>query len=167
MYQHAKTQDDRLAASREDLEATHRDLESARKSAQTQIDAIEASRHDVEAANAAQARLLSQVKGEIATLIRQAEQRRAAAEKARSDAEAARLRLLATGRAARTVARAAGTPSTAAAVTHASGGTPGVEEHIRSVVETDVGQETLTAAEFAKKHGWKNDPDKVKLLDGK
>jgi cell wall-associated NlpC family hydrolase len=116
----------RLAASREDLEATHRDLESARKSAQTQIDAIEASRHDVEAANAAQARLLSQVKGEIATLIRQAEQRRAAAEKARSDAEAARLRLLATRAPARTVARAAGTPSSAAAVTHAPS-TPGVD----------------------------------------
>ena len=117
----------RLAASRQDLAATQRELESARKSAQTQIGAIEASRQDVEAANTAQAQLLSQVKGEIATLIRQAERRRAAAEKARSDAEAARLRLLATRTPARTAARAAGTPSTAAAATHTPSGTPGID----------------------------------------
>ena len=83
-----------LAASREDLRATKRELESARKTARTHVDAIEASRHDVEAANAAQARLLSNVNGEIATLIKQEQVRQAAAEKARSDAEAARLKLI-------------------------------------------------------------------------
>lgn len=83
-----------LAASRQDLQTTRSELESARKSAQEQIDAIEASRHDVEAANTAQAQLLAQVKGEIATLIKQDQARQAAAEKARSDAEAARLQLI-------------------------------------------------------------------------
>ncbi len=121
---------DRLAASRQDLQATHRELESARKSAQTRIDAIEASRRDVEAANGAQARLLSQVKGEIATLIKQEEARRAAAEKARSDAQAARLHLLAT----RAATRTATAPSTGSAVTGRTSGsqsqpsrTPGVD----------------------------------------
>ena len=113
----------RLAMSRQDLQVTRRELESARKSAQTQIDAIEASRHDVEAANATQARLLSQVKGEIATLIRQEEQRRAAAEKARSDAEMARIRLAAT----RAAARAAANTSTAAAVASAPRAGPGID----------------------------------------
>ena len=87
---------DRLVASRQDLAATETEFEAARKSAQTQVDLIEASRRDVEAANAAQARLLSHVNGEVATLIKQEQARQAAAEKARSDAEAARLHLLAT-----------------------------------------------------------------------
>jgi hypothetical protein len=35
---------------------------------------------------------------------------------------------------------------------------------LRFVVETDAGQETLTEKQFAEKYGWKNDPDKVRLL---
>jgi cell wall-associated NlpC family hydrolase len=110
---------DQLVASRQDLQVRKTELESARKSAQTQIDAIEASRHDVEAANAAQARLLSQVKGEIATLVKQEQARQAAAEKARSDAEVARLHLLAT----RAPARAASDTAPGVAVS----GTPGTD----------------------------------------
>jgi WD40 repeat protein len=42
-------------------------------------------------------------------------------------------------------------------------GSPGIEDDIVYVVETDQGQETLTPAEFAKKYNWKNDPSKVGL----
>ncbi len=87
-----------LTASRQDLQASRTELESARKTAQAQVDAIDKSRADVETADRAQARMLSQVNGEIATLIKQDRARQAAAEKARSDAQAARLHLLATQR---------------------------------------------------------------------
>lgn len=87
-----------LAASRQDLQASRIELESARKTAQAQVDAIDTSRRDVETANRAQAHLLSQVNGELATLIKQDQARQAAAEKARSDAQAARLHLLANQR---------------------------------------------------------------------
>jgi hypothetical protein len=40
-------------------------------------------------------------------------------------------------------------------------GTPGVEEFLRYVVQTDSGQETLAPEEFGKRHGWKNDPQKA------
>jgi hypothetical protein len=30
---------------------------------------------------------------------------------------------------------------------------------------TDGGQETLTPAEFEKKYGWKNDPERARLLE--
>jgi hypothetical protein len=39
-----------------------------------------------------------------------------------------------------------------------------VSRDLRFVVETDAGQETLTEQQFADKCGWKNDPDKVRLL---
>ena len=42
-------------------------------------------------------------------------------------------------------------------------GSPGVENDILYVAETEQGQETITPAEFAKKYGWKNDPSKVTL----
>jgi len=45
-------------------------------------------------------------------------------------------------------------------------GSPGVESEIIYVAQTDQGQETLTPAEFAKRHGWKNDPQKVASLLG-
>ena len=35
------------------------------------------------------------------------------------------------------------------------------------IVQTDQGQETLTPEEFAKKYGWKNDPERVRLVAGK
>jgi hypothetical protein len=43
-------------------------------------------------------------------------------------------------------------------------GTPGAEKELVYVVVTDTGQETLTPAEFAQKYGWKNDPEKVRLI---
>jgi len=44
-------------------------------------------------------------------------------------------------------------------------GSPKIEEHIVYVAGMEDGrQETFTAAEFAKRFGWKNDPEKVKLL---
>ena len=43
---------------------------------------------------------------------------------------------------------------------------PGVEKQLLYIAVTDAGvQETLTYEEFSKKYGWKNDPEKVKLLD--
>ena len=43
-------------------------------------------------------------------------------------------------------------------------GSPGIEKEIVYVVQPEAGpQKVLTPAEFAKKYGWKNDPDKVKL----
>lgn len=109
-----------LVASRQDLQASKSELESARKAAQAKIDTIEASRREVETANAAQARLLSQVKGEIATLVKQEQARQAAAEKARSDAQLARLRLLAK----RAPTRAATGSAPSAAVSRSPGVDP-------------------------------------------
>jgi peptidoglycan hydrolase CwlO-like protein len=109
---------DRLVASRQDLRATRTELDAVRKRAQSHVDVIEASRSEVENANATQAHLLSQVKGEIATLVRQEQARRVAAEQARSDAEVARLRLLASRAPSRTAggsapgATASGAPGT-------------------------------------------------------
>jgi WD40 repeat protein len=40
--------------------------------------------------------------------------------------------------------------------------TPGVEEDLVYVVQTDKGQETLTPEEFARKYHWKNDPNQVR-----
>jgi WD40 repeat protein len=42
-------------------------------------------------------------------------------------------------------------------------GTPGIEEEIVYVAQTDQGQETLTPEEFARKYGWKNDPERVRI----
>jgi WD40 repeat protein/serine/threonine protein kinase len=44
-------------------------------------------------------------------------------------------------------------------------GTPGVEEHLVCVVQTDRGQETLAPEEFTRKYGWRNDPERVRLPD--
>jgi hypothetical protein len=44
-------------------------------------------------------------------------------------------------------------------------GTPGVEAHIVCVVQTDRGQETLAPEEFARRYGWRNDPERVRLPD--
>jgi WD40 repeat protein len=42
-------------------------------------------------------------------------------------------------------------------------GSPGVEQELVYVVETDQGQETLTPQEFTDKYGWENESDKVRL----
>ncbi len=46
-------------------------------------------------------------------------------------------------------------------------GTPAaaVEREIVYVVQTKDGTETLTPAEFAKRFGWKNDPDRVRVTE--
>jgi WD40 repeat protein len=41
---------------------------------------------------------------------------------------------------------------------------PGSKEEPVYVVQTKSGQETLTAEEFARKYGWKNEPDRVRLM---
>jgi hypothetical protein len=38
---------------------------------------------------------------------------------------------------------------------------PRVEDDRIYIVQTDKGQETLTVGEFARRYGWKNEPDKV------
>ena len=45
-------------------------------------------------------------------------------------------------------------------------GTPGAEKDLVYVVQTADGQELLSPAEFAAKHGWKNDPQRVALPAG-
>ena len=45
-------------------------------------------------------------------------------------------------------------------------GSPGVENELVYVVQTDEGQQTLTPAEFAAKYGWKNDPGRVGFHPG-
>ena len=40
-------------------------------------------------------------------------------------------------------------------------GTLGVEKELVYMVQTDIGQETLTPANFASKYGWQNDPARV------
>jgi WD40 repeat protein len=42
-------------------------------------------------------------------------------------------------------------------------GSLGVEKELVYVVQTDAGQEVLAPAEFEKKYGWKNDPQRVRL----
>ena len=39
-----------------------------------------------------------------------------------------------------------------------------VEQEVVYVVQTDQGQEVFSPEEFEKKYGWKNDPEKVRLL---
>jgi WD40 repeat protein len=43
-------------------------------------------------------------------------------------------------------------------------GPPGVEREIVYVAQTAAGQETLSPEDFCNKHGWKNDPQRVRLV---
>jgi cell wall-associated NlpC family hydrolase len=86
---------DQLRASTEDLGLAETRLEAARTAAQHEIATLDTQRRKVEEANARQTQLLSQVQGEIATLIEEERARQAAEEKARSDAEFRRLSLAA------------------------------------------------------------------------
>lgn len=79
----------RLRASREDLGIAEGELEEAEARARGEVESLEASRSEVEAANARQEELLSQVKGELAQLIREEQTRLAAEERARAAAAAA------------------------------------------------------------------------------
>ena len=86
---------DGLRASREDLKIAESSLEVARNKAQHEVEALDSKRRDIENANEKQAGLLAQVKGEVATLVREEQARQAAAEKARSDERLRQLRLAA------------------------------------------------------------------------
>ena len=45
-------------------------------------------------------------------------------------------------------------------------GSEGISDKLIYIVQTDDGvQHTLTPAEFAEQYGWKNDPEKVKLIE--
>jgi cell wall-associated NlpC family hydrolase len=104
---------DQLVASRQDLHSAEKKLETARGDAQKQVDALDASRRSIERANAQQQQLLSQVKGELGTLIAQAQARQAAADRAASAARLAQIR--------------AAAQSVGAASSSTGGGTPGFD----------------------------------------
>lgn len=44
-------------------------------------------------------------------------------------------------------------------------GSPGIEKNLLYIAVTDTGQQTLAYQEFCSKYGWKNEPDRVRLLD--
>jgi cell wall-associated NlpC family hydrolase len=69
----------KLERTQEDLAFQRKELDARQADAEAVVASIESSRKEIEAANAKQERLLSQVKGEIATLVRQEQQRRDAA----------------------------------------------------------------------------------------
>jgi peptidoglycan DL-endopeptidase CwlO len=70
----------KLAQAQADLAKTKADAEHARADAAAEQDRIKSSQADLEAANAQQQHLLDQVKGELAVLVQQEAQRRAAEE---------------------------------------------------------------------------------------
>src|SRR5262249_36952434 len=43
-------------------------------------------------------------------------------------------------------------------------GAQGIERELVYVIQTEKGQETLTPEAFGKRFGWKNDPDRVRVL---
>jgi WD40 repeat protein len=77
---------------------------------------------------------------------------------------AIRLRSLADGEVLRTVAYLRNKRQLSVSPEGHWRGSPGVESELRYLVLTDSGQDMLTPAEFEKKYGWKNDPQKV-ILD--
>ncbi|HZJ27972.1 MAG TPA: NlpC/P60 family protein [Acidimicrobiia bacterium] len=77
---------DELNAAEEQLAARKQEFESAIEQARSEQRRIEAARSEIEAANAKQAELLGQVKGELATFVAQEEQRREAEDAARAAA---------------------------------------------------------------------------------
>jgi cell wall-associated NlpC family hydrolase len=70
---------DKLASAKADLAEKRKELDAKLQEAKALVDSISAKRDEIESANAEQQQLLSQVKGEIATLVRQEQQRRDAA----------------------------------------------------------------------------------------
>ena len=67
-----------LARAREDLAARQQDAEQAKQVAETQMQQLQTTKAQFQAANSERSRLLSQVNGQIATLVAQAAARRAA-----------------------------------------------------------------------------------------
>jgi peptidoglycan DL-endopeptidase CwlO len=68
-----------LERAQADLKVRRKELDQRKAAAQRVVDSISASKRAIEQANATQARLLSNVKGEIATLVQQEQRRRDAA----------------------------------------------------------------------------------------
>ncbi len=77
---------DQLRNAKEELDARKREFESAIAQAKTEKQQIETSRSEIESANGKQAQLLGQVKGELATLVAQEEQRKQVEATARAQA---------------------------------------------------------------------------------
>lgn len=75
---------DQLKSSKLDLAAQKQQYEQTKQQAQAEQDSITASTQQIEAANAKQKQILSQVKGELATLVEQDKQRQQAAALARA-----------------------------------------------------------------------------------
>jgi cell wall-associated NlpC family hydrolase len=75
---------DELTRAREALAVQKAQQEEIKEAAQSERDSLAAARQEIEAANARQHELLSQVKGELAALVRQEAERREAAARARS-----------------------------------------------------------------------------------
>ncbi|MCY7290153.1 MAG: NlpC/P60 family protein, partial [Cryobacterium sp.] len=75
---------DRLRDAKDELSARKSEYEATIAQAEAEQQRIEAARSEIEAANAKQAQLLSQVTGEIATLVQQEEQRKEAEAAARA-----------------------------------------------------------------------------------
>jgi peptidoglycan DL-endopeptidase CwlO len=80
-----------IATAKEDLQTRRRDLDTARSRAEHQRDAVLQTRRQVETENAREARLLGQVKGDLARLIAEQRAREEAAARVRAAAAAARL----------------------------------------------------------------------------
>jgi cell wall-associated NlpC family hydrolase len=80
-----------IAAAKQDLQARRRELQAARTRAEQQRDTVLQTRSQLETENAKEARLLSQVKGDLARLIEEQRVREEAAARARAAAAAARL----------------------------------------------------------------------------
>jgi cell wall-associated NlpC family hydrolase len=69
---------DQLRSAKEELDARKQEFESAIEQAKSEQQRVEAARSEIETANAKQAQLLGQVKGELASLVAQEEQRKQA-----------------------------------------------------------------------------------------
>jgi cell wall-associated NlpC family hydrolase len=80
-----------IAAAKQDLHTRRRELHAARIRAEKQRDAVLQTRRQLEIENAKEARLLSQVKGDLARLIEEQRVREEAAARARAAAAVARL----------------------------------------------------------------------------
>ena len=75
-----------LDDAKEELDRRRADAESARATAESERARLESARHDLEVATAAQQQVLGQVQGELAQLVQQEQQRRAAEALARARA---------------------------------------------------------------------------------
>ena len=95
-----------IVAAKQDLQSRRHDLQDANARAVRQRDTITQTRKQLETENAKEARLLTQVKGDLARLIAEQRAREEAAARARAAAAAARLAAANSGRARPAIGRA-------------------------------------------------------------